>query len=373
MKHIGLFEGIGGFSLAARWMGWETIAWCEWNPFCQQVLKHHFPKANAHEDITKTDFTIYRGQCDILTGGFPCQPYSQAGKRLGKEDDRHLWPEMLRAIREIQPSWVVGENVRGLTNWNGGMVFDEVQADLEAEGYEVLPFLLPACAVNAPHRRDRIWFVAYANSSASTKGNNGRGEYKFNDRVSLRTINCTSSKITTNTDSNGQHGSDSQHEINTGKAGEYALNDIERVVITNTDSAPTKPAISTGRNVLTGALQQVAPDTENIRQKPSGAARTGRAGFTNGGSNGLVTNPDSERFTGKEYRTKEPGLYSEHCKGNGWHNFPTESPVRGRNDGISAGLAGIAFSKHRNESIKAYGNAIVPQVALQIFKAIQQL
>jgi DNA (cytosine-5)-methyltransferase 1 len=104
MNHIGLFEGIGGFSLAARWMGWETIAWCEWNEFGQKVLKHHFPKAQPHGDITKTDFTIYRGQCDVLTGGFPCQPYSLAGKRKGKEDDRHLWPEMLRAIREIQPT-----------------------------------------------------------------------------------------------------------------------------------------------------------------------------------------------------------------------------------------------------------------------------
>ena len=134
MNHIGLFEGIGGFSLAARWMGWETIAWCEWNPFCQKVLNYHFPKAKQHGDITTTDFTIYRGQCDILTGGFPCQPYSVAGKRLGKEDERHLWPHMLKAIREIKPYWVVGENVPGLINWNGGMVFDEVQTDLEMKG-----------------------------------------------------------------------------------------------------------------------------------------------------------------------------------------------------------------------------------------------
>lgn len=163
MKHIGLFEGIGGFSLAGRWMGWETIAWCEWDTFCQRVLKYHFPSADAHGDITTTDFTRYAGQVDILTGGFPCQPYSSAGKRLGKEDDRHLWPEMLRAIREIQPRWVVGENVRGLTNWNGGLVFDEVQADLENEGYEVTPYLLPAAATNAPHERDRVWFVAHSN------------------------------------------------------------------------------------------------------------------------------------------------------------------------------------------------------------------
>jgi len=167
MKHLGLFEGIGGFSLAARWAGWETVAWCEWNEFGQRVLKHHFPEAEGFGDITKTDFKKYANKIDIVTGGFPCQPYSVAGKRKGKEDERHLWPEMLRAIREIRPPYVVGENVFGLINWNGGLVFDEVQTDLEAEGYEVFPYVLPACAVNAPHRRDRVWFVAYSESNFS--------------------------------------------------------------------------------------------------------------------------------------------------------------------------------------------------------------
>ena len=171
MRHGSLFSGIGGFDLAAEWCGWENVFHCEWNTFGQKVLKHHFPKSISYNDITKTDFTIHKGAIDILSGGFPCQPYSNAGKRLGKEDERHLFPEMLRAIREIQPSWVVGENVRGLTNWNGGLVFDEVQTDLEAEGYEVLPFLLPACSVNAPHRRDRIWFIAYSNLYGSNKRN----------------------------------------------------------------------------------------------------------------------------------------------------------------------------------------------------------
>lgn len=156
MTHGSLFSGIGGFDLAAEWMGWTNVFHCEIDTFCQNVLKYHFPNSIMHDDIKQTDFTIYRDRIDILTGGFPCQPFSAAGKRKGKEDDRHLWPEMLRAIREIQPRWVVGENVFGITNWNGGMVFDEVQADLEAEGYEVQPFILPACAVNAPHRRDRV-------------------------------------------------------------------------------------------------------------------------------------------------------------------------------------------------------------------------
>lgn len=174
MKHGSLFSGIGGFDLAAQYMGWENVFHCEWNEFGQKVLKYYWPNAISYSDITKTDFTPHANTIDILTGGFPCQPYSTAGKRLGKEDERHLWPEMLRAIREISPRWVVGENVRGLTNWNGGVVFDELQADLEAEGYEVLPFLLPACGVGAPHRRDRIWFIAHASNNVHTVGLDAR-------------------------------------------------------------------------------------------------------------------------------------------------------------------------------------------------------
>lgn len=155
----------GGFDLAAQWMGWENVLHCEWNEFGRKILNYYWPKAESYGDITKTDFSKHRGTIDILTGGFPCQPYSNAGQRKGKEDNRHLWPEMLRAIREIQPTYIVGENVRGLTNWNCGLVFNEVQAEMEAEGYEVTSFLLPACAVNAAHRRDRIWFIAYSDRS----------------------------------------------------------------------------------------------------------------------------------------------------------------------------------------------------------------
>ena len=165
MNHGSLFSGIGGFDLAAEWMGWHNEFHCEWMPFPRKVLSYYFPKSISYEDITKTDFSIHRGTIDILTGGFPCQPYSSAGKRLGKEDERHLWPHMLRAISEIKPTYVVGENVRGLTNWSKGLVFEEVCTDLEAQGYEVQPILLPACAVGAPHRRARIWFVASNSNS----------------------------------------------------------------------------------------------------------------------------------------------------------------------------------------------------------------
>lgn len=178
MRHGSLFSGIGGFDLAAQWMGWNNVFHCEWNEFGQKVLKYYWPNAESFHDITKSDFTKYHGTIDILSGGFPCQPYSLAGKRLGKEDERHLWPEMLRAIREIKPRWVVGENVRGIVSWNGGLVFHEVQTDLEAEGYKILPFLLPAGGVNASHRRDRVWFIAYADSRRNTRLQHELGEFK---------------------------------------------------------------------------------------------------------------------------------------------------------------------------------------------------
>lgn len=168
MKHGSLFSGIGGFDLAAEWMGWENVFHCEINEFCQKILKYHFPDAKSYTDIKTTDFTFWRGRCDIITGGFPCQPYSNAGKRKGKADDRHLWPQMLRTIREIQPRWVVGENVSGLLNWNKGLVLDEIKVDLETTGFEVFPpLVLPACAVNAPHRRDRVWIIAHNNNAGN--------------------------------------------------------------------------------------------------------------------------------------------------------------------------------------------------------------
>ena len=156
LTHGSLFSGIGGFDLAAEWMGWENKFHCEVNPFCNKVLKHYWPNAEQLTDITKTNFKKYANRIDVLSGGFPCQPFSLAGKRKGTDDERHLWPEMLIAIREIKPEWVVGENVFGLVNWDGGMVFEQVQIDLENEGYEVQAYLVPACSKNAPHRRERI-------------------------------------------------------------------------------------------------------------------------------------------------------------------------------------------------------------------------
>lgn len=355
MKHIGLFEGIGGFSLAARWMGWETVAWCEWNEFGQKILKHHFPEAEGHGDIKKTDFTKYANKIDILTGGFPCQPYSIAGKRKGTEDDRHLWPEMLRAIREIKPRYVVGENVIGIVNWDGGVVFEQVQLDLEAEGYEVQAVILPAVSVDAPHRRDRVWFVAYANND----GGQENTEWQRKRQAIKQQYECSHlCKIATNTHSDGFDRSDCEHEVNTSKRWFDALNDVKQVC----DAADTRLfRQAEHEQQATGIEQQnkVITADSNL-ERLQRRHETDKRGKYNGkrAENGNIFR------TTLQNNDRQPRSY--------FQNFPTQSPICGGDDGIPDRLDGITFPKWRNESIKAYGNAIVPQVALQIFKAIQQ-
>jgi len=162
---LDLFSGIGGFSLAAEWTGLiRTVAFCEIEPFCQKVLKKHWPDVSIFSDIKELRGEDI-GTVDILTGGFPCQPFSCAGKQRGKEDDRYLWPEMFRIIQETKPTWIIGENVPGLIN----LALEDCFLDLEAEGYEVQSLIIPACAVNAPHRRDRVWIIAYSSSNATNK------------------------------------------------------------------------------------------------------------------------------------------------------------------------------------------------------------
>ena len=156
MRHLDLFSGIGGFALAAQWMGWQTVAFCEREKYARRVLEQHWPGVPIIDDITQ--WPSERIGCDIITGGFPCQPFSCAGKQAGKQDDRYLWPAMLSVIERERPTWVVGENVFGIIK----MALDQVLADLEAIGYATRAFVIPACAVDAPHRRNRVWIVANA-------------------------------------------------------------------------------------------------------------------------------------------------------------------------------------------------------------------
>ncbi len=481
MNHASLFSGIGGFDYAAEIMGWSNVLNCEINPFCQKVLNYYWPNATQYADIKSTDFSIYRGQIDILTAGFPCQPFSLAGKRKGTDDDRYLWPETLRAIREIKPRWVVGENVYGIVNWNGGMVFEQVQADLENEGYEVQPYILPACGVNAPHKRYRVWFVA-----KNTLSDGCVQREPVEERTEVREFGnaCTGNSVgvcgeqmagnTTNAESTGLEGqnrermgetiqpsecitpdpncdgfdrSNGKHEVNTDQRGVDALDDIEQMSSPDTDISlgcegrvhQTGP-VKTERHAGSCNTRKGWNAWRNFPTQPPVCSRndelsSGLVGYIKAEIYGTI----SERYTDKDlqevrqaiqaedvqrkigglYKIHEPGilfqvlqLCSPTCpieKGTSvWSEEASEKLLRKlREYGTLANTpqgrelekqfreqfgytlpvlshevalvamettraAGAAISKHRNESIKAYGNAIVPQVALQIFKAIKQ-
>ena len=186
ITHDSTFSGIGAPEVAAEMLGWENVFHCEINPFGRKVLDYYFPKAKSYEDITRTDFSEWRDRITVLTGGFPCQPFSYAGKRRGSEDDRYLWPFMLRCIEQVRPRWFVGENVAGITTMafhgedvkvgeqtdlfgacdqvyekHERYVLDEICESLERAEYSVQQMLIPACAVGAPHRRDRVFIVAH--------------------------------------------------------------------------------------------------------------------------------------------------------------------------------------------------------------------
>lgn len=177
LKVLDLFSGIGGFSLGLeRTGGFETVAFCEIEPFCQKVLRKHWPNVPIHDDVRKLE----KVNADVITGGFPCQPYSTAGKRRGRDDDRDLWPEMLRVIREVGPSYVIGENTRGFI----GLALDDVLSDLEAIGYTARAICIPACAVGRDQWRFRVWILAYPMQGERQMGRHLAGGWRKPEQIS---------------------------------------------------------------------------------------------------------------------------------------------------------------------------------------------
>ena len=346
MNHASLFSGIGGFDLAAEIVGWTNVFHCENNSFCQQILNYYWPNAISYEDIKTTDFTRHRGQIDILTGGFPCQPFSQAGRRRGSADDRYLWPQMLRAIREIRPRWIVAENVVGLT----GMVFPpqvthvenqtsdknkeihrtlEAEAilyriceDLEAEGYQVVPIVIPACSVGAPHRRDRVYLIAYTDRQRGE-----RGQYH-------RQARSVQNDQEWNPEKTQQAGH--QHQSQPGQ-----------------DRRPGA-ATDTTRERLEGTPEQRVSQTSGRRgESPAqfhfAAWLRAKIQATNGDGSG------------------------NGGRGNFFQGFPTQLPICSGDDGLSTRLDGVTVSRLRKESLKGYGNAVVVPLVVEIFRAIEEV
>ena len=353
LVHGSLFSGFDAPSVAANWMGWENAFHCEINDFCNTILKYWFPNSKHYEDITKTDFSQWRGRIDILTGGFPCQPFSVAGQRKGADDNRYLWPHMLRAVREIRPTWVIGENVAGiLTMVQPGQevemgsqaslfgednrkrvllrqeyVVETICKDLEREGYSVQPMLIPACAVGAPHRRDRVWFIAHRNSFGQRKGRSVCGRENDNE-----------------------------------KDWECVFFKVDRFSKERTTS------YSNGERCDNGGYNREKRCFYNHQERNSEKGQSERTErkFRACEVYSNASNATSEGL--QRTMCENPNLFTEPFR-----NFPTQSPVCSRDDGFSDRLDGITFSKWRKESIKAYGNAIVPQVAYEIFKAIEKI
>ena len=373
ITHGSTFSGIGASEVAAEMLGWENLFHCEINPFGRQVLDYYFPNAESYEDITKTDFTKFRDKVTVLTGGFPCQPFSYAGKRRGSEDDRYLWPFMLRCIEQVRPRWFVGENVAGITTMEfpnsptavgeeadlfgdnktiyelrQQLVLNEIIESLVGVGYSVQPFVIPACSVNAPHRRDRVFIVAHrdATDTEGMQRNGGVVGNGANDKpqsTEPRNDNRTKARngLSSYTPSQRRREIYEQVQSKLADGAEPFGNGRERT------SADTIPQDTLHSGQLHGCDEEQGSE-RNI---------------------GNIGTRGSERLcSGTQRIADAEGLLPE----NRWRTFPSVSPVYRGNDGIPFPVDNltIPFSEWKRESLKAYGNAIVPQVMYEIFRII---
>ena len=322
LSHGSLFSGIGGFDLAAQWMGWNNIFQVEKDDWCRKVLAKNFPKTERFADIK--DFTghEYTSRIDVISGGFPCQPFSVAGQRKGKDDDRYLWEEMLRVIATIKPTYVVGENVTGII----GLALDTVLSDLEAQDYTTETFIIPACSKNAWHRRDRVWIVAYANSIGRQDEQKENGKSVCNgernnpiEKQGRGKQQCRTGKSSSVFSNTASSGAGMEEHRSSGQRREQA-NECEPKILRQENGQ----ACSKGINASSGNVFTNTNDTGCEEQ---------RQPITDG----------TELLTPKcsSWWEAEPGV--------------------GR---VVDGLPG------RVDRLKGLGNAIVPQVAYEIFSAI---
>lgn len=335
MKVLDLFSGIGGFSLGLEACGMETVAFCEADENARKVLRKNWPSVPIFPDVKQLSKEVLddAGLKDIrlICGGYPCQPFSVAGKRGGSEDDRHLWPEMFRIIKEVRPDWVIGENVVGHVS----MGIDEVLTDLESEGYTATPFIIPACAVDAPHRRDRVWIIAHADSDSESK-------HSFNEEQGRRQLvgHATRERFTEGGEPVERTGSqDFTNESDTNTWREF--------------SGSSTPLAYTYARLRYGAVNEIQ-------------ARRDSAYF----SCENVANPESERVQrGRADRQQESLAHAQQkislrsSAGGRGHHWPAEPSIRRVAHGVP----------NRSHRLKQLGNAVVPQLVAAIGHCIIQV
>lgn len=419
ITHASTFSGIGAPEVAAEMLGWENVFHCEINPFGRKVLDYYFPKAKSYEDITRTDFSEWRDQVTVLTGGFPCQPFSYAGKRRGSEDDRYLWPFMLRCIEQVRPRWFVGENVAGITTMafpgedvkvgeqtdlfgacdevyekHERYVLDEICQSLERAGYSVQPMLIPACSVGAPHRRDRVFIVAHRLTEDSLhSGLMGREhdeqgcEWNIGDagargaeRVCEQTMGgaCTDERRSTPDPSCSGSGAQAESE---------RLISEWRERLSLASQRGDSPQRTDGLSALQGHTSYTPSQRRReIYEQVQSKLADGAEPFGNGRER-TSADTESEQGNGLRFEQRESckpqscQFGGEDCQSsdllpeNRWRTFPSVAPVYRGNDGLPFPVdhLTIPFSEWKRESLKAYGNAIVPQVMYEIFRCIDEI
>tara|TARA_R100001591_G_scaffold28249_2_gene39157 strand:+ start:1294 stop:2382 length:1089 start_codon:yes stop_codon:yes gene_type:complete len=347
MKHklLDLFSGIGGFSLGAEANGIPTVAFVEKDPFCQKVLRKHWSNTPIISDIRTVKGEDYETDgVTIISGGFPCQPFSQAGKRKGTDDDRYLWEETLRVVAETKPEWFIGENVDGLVNIQDGLVLRQVQDDLEKEGFQVQCIVVPASSIGAWHQRKRVWIIAH-NVTNSLNSGCSRRESQGHSREERQVLSDKQERRETRGETKG-HNRGTQDVPNT--IGE----------LSDGCSGTTRHSESE----LKGMVSDEAKNWNKVWGETKRCDQQTR-------SRGDVSNTNGERLQGHGVQTNmevEERQVSSIGSTQGQYTWwQTESKLRGVPHGISYEL-----DKDRANRIKALGNSIVPQIAYQLFKSI---
>lgn len=344
--HLDLFSGLGGFSLAFESAGFKTIGFSEVDPYASAILKKHWPEVPNFGDVRTIPTESLVGRVDVITGGFPCQPFSVAGKRRGKDDERHLWPAMLRVIDAIRPDWVCGENVPGIV----GMVLADILSDLEATGYQCAPFIIPACAVGAPHIRDRIWIIAHATGERC-----GEARQLRRDESAERITSGSEARDLADSKGDG---------LQPGRNGERAESQHAESIVSGEDVAHTNKIERNGSGRTWHRRSESSDRSQSLADAASEQAERDNArGFQQEPArNGEVVSDASS--AGRE-EFDAPCLAAR-------QGHDTRRIVEGRTHwSTDAGILRVADGiPNRVQRIKCLGNSIVPQLAQIFAKAI---